>query len=268
MKKKWLIGAAVVIMLALVSFGTVYAQEEPGYPVETETPTESPTETETPVETEVPTETDAPTETESPTDSVEPSETETPMPTPRIDSPVCNGTRVHPVLDRLSTRYGAAYEDIVGYYCSSELGVGEIALALAIVQELDGGVDLQALFSQRLDGNMGWGEIKQSLGLIGNGNNNGNTDLKKNQDRNTHQDQIGNEGEDELIQNESNYTEQKGKLLVTPPGLEDKDVGNPTSPPGQEGREPAKEKDNNGIGNDPGANPGHSGNKPGNGPKP
>jgi hypothetical protein len=273
MKQKWAFVLVVVLVFALIGVGTAYAQEEPGYPVETET--EQPTETKPPSETEAPTEaptetdlpgypveTETPTETEPPRETVEPSETSVPTavpteepteaPTPIGDSPVCDGTRIHPVLDQLAARYNIAYEEIVGYYCNSGLGVGEIALALATIQQSDGSVDLPALFSQRLDENLGWGEIWQGLGLIGNGNTNGNNDLKRNQDRNTHQDRIRNEGEDDQIENQSQYTEQKGNPLV--------------SPPGQEGRD--KEKDDNGIGNDPGANPGHSEDKPGNGPKP
>lgn len=289
MKRKWIIILAAGLILALIGVGAAYAQEEPGYPVETETATETetPTETEKPPAAETPTETDLPgypvetedpTETEMPTDRVDPTETplptvdptevpdETETPTLVIDTPVCNGTRVHPVLDQLAARFNVAYEELLGYYCNSELGVGEIALALATVQQTNGSVDLQALFSQRLDEDMGWGEIWQSLGLIGNEKNAEDKDLRKNQDRNTHQDQTRNEGEDDQIRNASQYTEQKGSPLVTPPGLEDKETGKPDSPPGQANLD--EENDNNGVGNQPGANPGHSEDKPGNGPKP
>lgn len=260
MNKKWIIALAIVLMFALVGVGTAYAQEEPGYPVETET--EQPTETETPPETEMPTETETPAETESPTDLVEPSETlaltEDPTvapseePTPNEDNPVCDGARIHPVLDRLANSYNADYEEIVGYFCDTELGVGEIALALATVKQSDGSLELSALLSRRLDEGLGWGEIWQSLGLTGSGKTNGNGDnnLKKNQDRNPHQDKVKNEGEDDRLQSQSQYTEQKGNPLVTPPGLEDKTAGQPASPPGQEGRD--KEEDNNGNGNNPG----------------
>lgn len=269
MRKKWIGVLAVVLVVALTWIGTVYAQEEPDYPVETET--EAPADPGLPTETDVPgypVDPELPTEPQPPNEPVEPSgtaepgdfpsdsaEATTPPPDPLLGSPVCEGTRIHPVLDGLSTRFNIAYAELIGYYCHTRLGVGEIALALTTVQQAGGSVDLAAVFSQRLDENLGWGEIWQSLGLVGNGK--GNDDLEKNRDRNTHQDQIRNEGGNDQIRNQSEYAEQKGNPLVTPPG--------------QEGRDDAADgggKDDNGAGNDPGANPGHSGDKPGNGPKP
>ncbi len=260
MKKRWIIIFASVLLLTLAWVGTVHAQEEPGYPVDTETPTETavPTETKPPTETSVPTETTVPPERETPTETppatIVPSETSvptvTPTETPNLDNPVCSGSRVHPVLAGLASRFDVPYETLLGYFCNDNLGVGEIALALFTAQHSDGGVDLPTLISQRLDQGLGWGQIWQGLGMIGNGNGQGDETLKKNQDRNQHQDQITNQGENDLIQNQADYTEQKGKPLNSPPGLEDKDkeTGQPGSPPGQEGK------------NEDG--------KPGNGPKP
>ena len=152
MKRKFMAVFATVLVLALAWVGAVYAQEDPGYPVETETPTETevPTETEAPTETETPTETEAPVLTETPVPTESPTEDPTEMPTeepteeptetPVEENPVCLGTRVHPVLAGLAIRYDVAYEEVVGMFCSSNLGVGEIALALATVQQAGGEV--------------------------------------------------------------------------------------------------------------------------------
>ena len=104
----------------------------------------------------------------------------------------------------------------MGYFCSDNLGVGEVALALVTVQHLEGEVDMETLLTQRLDDGLGWGEIWQALGLIGK---DADHEFKQSVERNKHQDQIENEGEDDQILNQSEYSEQKG----TPPGQAKKD---------------------------------------------
>ncbi len=83
--------------------------------------------------------------------------------------PVCDGERLHPVLDGFSTKFNILYDDLLVYFCDLDLGVGEIALALQTSQRTDGEVALEDLFTQRVDDGLGWGEIWQDLNLIGGG---------------------------------------------------------------------------------------------------
>ena len=272
MKRKTIIVMLSVILLALFWVGAVYAQEDSGYPVD-DTPV--PTETETPPETETPTE--EPTETEVPTVTPDPTETETPAPTesptaeptiaptdlPNEDSPVCTGEREHPVLVELAERFGVPYEELVGYFCVDNLGVGEIALALSTLQNGDGTMDLPTLLSMRLEDGMGWGEIWQALGLSGK-DHGGVGLLKKDQDRNKNQEQITNEGEETDIENQANFRSQKDKQLNSPPGQEKKVTEGSTEflPPGQE-----KKNEDGAEFSPPGQDGKTDDGKPGNGPK-
>ena len=265
MTKRGMIAIVAVLLLAFGSFGVVYGQSDTGYPVdETEAPTATepaetetpaPTETEPPAPTEDPTAepTEAPTEnpTEVPTDlpTEEPTDVPTePTETPLEDNPVCDGTREHPILAALASRFEVPYEELVDYYCSYDMGIGEIALALTTIQQTEGTVDLPTLLAQRTDEDLGWGEIWQNLGLIGRDHGGlGLGLLKKDQERNRVQDQITNEGEDDAIQNEEMLRDKNENPSNSAPGQEKKDGGE-FMPPGQEG----KTEDG----------------KPGNGPKP
>lgn len=260
MKRKSIIVLVSVIALVLFWVGAVYAQEDTGYPIddtpvptETKPPTEAPTEEPTVAPTEAPTEdpTEAPTEgptedpTQVPTDA--PAPTETPAPTeepspvptdpPNEDSPVCMDGREHPVLMALAARFNVSYEEMAGYFCVDNLGVGEIAKALATVEQSGGTVDLATLFSMRFDDGLGWGEIWAALGLSG-GDHGGVGLLKKDQDRNKHQEQIENEGEVTEVQNAASHRSQKDKPLNSPPGQDKKATEGATEflPPGQEGK--------------------------------
>lgn len=260
MKRKSIVIVLSVVLLAAFWVGAVYAQEESGYPIddtptptETETPTEKPPETETPTEepteTETPTPTPDPTETETPdpTETEIPDPTETPEPTveptivptlpPNEESPVCTGEREHPTLIELAERFGVPYEELVGYFCVDNMGVGEIALALSTIQNGDGTLDLPSLLSMRFDDGMGWGEIWQALGLSGQ-DHGGVGLLKKDQDRNKNKEQITNEGEETDLENQASFRSQKDKDLNSPPGQEKKTTEGATEfvPPGQEGK--------------------------------
>lgn len=246
MKRKSILIVLSVIMLALFWVGAVYAQEDTGYPVddtpvptETKPPTEAPTEEPTVVPTDDPTQepTEAPTETPVPTETPAPTEEPTAEPTdpPNEDSPICTVDRDHPVLMELAIRFNVPYEELVGYFCNDNLGVGEIAKALITVEQSGGTVDLATLFSMRFDDGMGWGEIWQALGLSG-GNHGGVGLLKKDQDRNMHQDRVSNGGEDTEIQNAASHRSQKDKPLNSPPGQTRQATEGATEflPPGQE----------------------------------
>ena len=255
MKRKSIIIVLSVLLLALFWVGAVYAQEDTGYPIDTPTPTETkpPTEEPTVDPTEAPTEdptqeptedptqgpTEAPTETPAPTEAPVPTEEPTPEPTlpPNDDSPVCVDGLEHPVLTDLAARFNVSYEEIVGYFCADNLGVGEIAKALITVEQSGGTVDLVTLFSMRFNDGMGWGEIWQALGLSG-GDHGGVGLLKKDQERNKHEERIVNEGEDTEIQNAASHRSEKDKPLRTPPGQVENGVVGCAEflPPGQEGK--------------------------------
>jgi hypothetical protein len=93
---------------------------------------------------------------------------------PDDDDMLCEGTREHPVLAGLAERYQMEYEVLLGYFCELEMGIGEIAHALRTVQFMDGSLTMEELLEQRIDQEMGWGQIWQELGLIGTGRNLGN----------------------------------------------------------------------------------------------
>ena len=93
-------------------------------------------------------------------------------------SPVCSGDRPHPVLVRLAERYKADYDMLAMYFCDYEMGVGQISLALSTSLKMEGEVSMEELLLQRIDEGLGWGQIWQSLGLIGNNQQNGENDYE------------------------------------------------------------------------------------------
>jgi len=229
-------------LITLLLVSTVYAQEGEGYPLETTTPTEVSEDT----------------------------------------NPICDGTRIHPVLDGFSTKYNIPYDVLLVYYCQLQVGIGEIALALQTNQLMGGEVTVEELFTQRVDEGLGWGEIWQDLNLIGNdngdsGDGQGHKALLRNTQRNEFQEQIQNEGEDNQLQNVFQNQENNGNKPDTPPG-QDGNPGNgnkPDTPPGLDGdpgdgnkpETPPGQDDNPGNGNKPETPPGQDDN-PGNGNKP
>ena len=70
----------------------------------------------------------------------------------------------HPVAERLADLYEVEYDEIIGWFCEG-FGLGEIGLAYRINSET--GTEVEDLFAERLDSNMGWGLILQAEGLIG-----------------------------------------------------------------------------------------------------
>ncbi len=221
MTKKIILILSGALLMTFLLVGTVNAQEEDGYPVETTTETED-------------------------------------------SDLVCDGERVHPVLEGFSSKYNVPYDDLLVYFCELDLGVGEIALALQTNMQTGGNEEMMdELITQRVDEGKGWGEIWQELNLIGNDNGNGEGEkaLVRNNERNEFQAQIQNEGEDNQLQNVFQNQENNGNKPDTPPG-QDENPGNgnkPDNPPGQD--------ENPGNGNKPDTPPGQDGN-PGNGKKP
>lgn len=70
----------------------------------------------------------------------------------------CASEEEHPAGLRIAERYGASYEEIIGWFCEN-FGFGEISLAYGISEQA--GVDVSELFEEKSAG-MGWGEIKQA----------------------------------------------------------------------------------------------------------
>ncbi len=85
------------------------------------------------------------------------------------DEAVCSGDAVHPVLSSLAEDYDVEYDDLLVYFCKKEIGIGEIehALATAALDEVEETYDV--LLFWFYDDGMDWGEIWQTLGLIGSG---------------------------------------------------------------------------------------------------
>lgn len=194
--KKNLIGlGTVVLFLAFVWVSMASAQSgDDGYPIETEVPTEEPTIAPTEEPTQAPTQEpiQAPTQESTREPEEEPLETAEPI----EFNPVCDRTRIHPVLIGFAILYDVSYEELFGYFCDDHLGIGEIALALKTVERLEGEISLEELLTQRVNEELSWGEIWQSLGMMGNGRNNNTDDsnndqpegLAKNKNRNIFQD--------------------------------------------------------------------------------
>lgn len=142
MKNKILIIVLITVMLIFGAVGYAYAQEDPGDLLD-------------------------------PDQSLE-NGNEDPIDDPDEEDLVCEGMREHPVILGLAERYQVEYDELLGYFCDLEMGIGEIAHALRTVQVMDGSLTMEELLEQRIDQEMGWGEIWQELGLIGNGRNWGN----------------------------------------------------------------------------------------------
>jgi len=70
----------------------------------------------------------------------------------------------HPVGSRLVDFFEVGYDDVIGWFCDDGKGFGQIMLALTTAQ-VSGG-EAAGLLEQRAAGE-GWGQIWQSLGLIG-----------------------------------------------------------------------------------------------------
>ncbi|GAB4479350.1 MAG: hypothetical protein Kow00124_24850 [Anaerolineae bacterium] len=80
------------------------------------------------------------------------------------DAPRCtDGQADHPQIARLARRFDVSEEEIAGWYCAGR-SLGDIKTAYRLSAQ--SGETVAALFAMR-DQGMGWGAIKQALGLIG-----------------------------------------------------------------------------------------------------
>jgi hypothetical protein len=85
---------------------------------------------------------------------------------------ICSGEIIHPVMRRLVESYAVEYETLLFYFCESDFGIGEIRHALITAEREGVGATYEDLLEWRdHEGlkDVGWGEIWQALGLIGNG---------------------------------------------------------------------------------------------------
>jgi hypothetical protein len=80
----------------------------------------------------------------------------------------CTGTITHPVGARTAQRYDVTYGDIMGWFCDSHAGFGEISRAYSIIEQVgeETGATVDDLFALREEG-YGWGQIMQEYELIG-----------------------------------------------------------------------------------------------------
>lgn len=69
-----------------------------------------------------------------------------------------NPNEQHPVGEALAEGLGVEYADIMGW-ADAEIGFGEIARGYLIANET--GLPVEEVLAQRLDGQMGWGQIMQ-----------------------------------------------------------------------------------------------------------
>jgi hypothetical protein len=83
----------------------------------------------------------------------------------------------HPVGERIAERYAVEYEWVMGWFCDSAFGFGEIMLALETSKvttptptDLEAVVDLSGLADKYLNDKIelgGWGQVWKSLGFNG-----------------------------------------------------------------------------------------------------
>jgi hypothetical protein len=141
MKKKMIIVLYAVLLVSLVAVGSVYAQDMPGFRREVQHRYEH-------------------------TEQLGECDQECEQ--------VCSGEMLHPVLTSLAETYEVEYDDLLEYFCVYEFGVGEIRLALATAERVDGVLYTDLLDWRYAEGmkDVGWGLIWQELGLIGRGRQN------------------------------------------------------------------------------------------------
>jgi len=145
-------------------------------------------------------------------------------------SDYCSSDLEHPALVKLADSYGVKYSDLLPYFCEQGFGVGEIMLALKTAEREDVDKTYEVILEDRSpDGqkDVGWGEIWQELGLIGNGKQeNEETDPEAMKNKNKEKFQF--EGEEEQFEYEAKNKE--------------KNENKPNTPPGQSGDHPGKGK--------------------------
>ncbi len=72
----------------------------------------------------------------------------------------------HPVAERFANQYGVYYEQVMGWVCADGFGLGEIKNAFAAGMLLNDEVSPEELLAMKEEMG-GWGNVWQSLGLIG-----------------------------------------------------------------------------------------------------
>ena len=152
-------------------------------------------------------------------------------------SDYCSSDLEHPALLKLVESYDpdneTLYETLKGYFCEQGFGVGEIMLALKTAELDEVEESFEELLGLRSTGEMkdvGWGEIWQDLGLIGNGKQE-NEETDPEAMKNKHQEEFQFEGEEEQFEYEAKRKDKK-----------DKNENKPSTPPGQSEDHPGKGK--------------------------
>lgn len=165
MRRKIIVMMIGVLLLLLAWGGTAYAQEDPGYPIDTETPTETEVPTKPPEET--PTPPPDPTEP-SPDPTDDPQETPVPPWIPTVEPPapsetpdddfeICPFPRFHPMLTIIADRYQTRYETVVDMFCSSHMGIGEIVRYLESLPRGEDGTGAGCIHYPLWANPPGWG---------------------------------------------------------------------------------------------------------------
>jgi hypothetical protein len=96
----------------------------------------------------------------APGDGVEEGDDDGPVEPAPGEAGACVGADPHPVGQRLADTYGIPYDTVMGWFCDSNYGMGEIMLALQT------GMAAGDLLAMRTELG-GWGQVWQALGLIG-----------------------------------------------------------------------------------------------------
>ena len=157
----------------------------------------------------------------------------------------------HPAGLKLSEEYGMSYEQVMALFCGESgdhLGFGEVKQALKASEE--SGVSLDEVLDMRASG-LGWGQIKQDLGVIGSPDTPPGQEDKEDKDNGPPDTPPGQEdkedkdnGPPDTPPGQEDKEDKDNGPSDTPPGQEDKedkDNGPPDIPPGQEDKE---DKDN------------------------
>ena len=160
---------AIILLMASISTGTVFAQDggDDGYPVATETtpvpldPTPDPPDP-TP-EPAQPTP-DPARPTPEPTEVAPLPTAATPEPTPD-PHPACEGVQAHPGIMLLAEHFHMPYEELLVFFCEYDLNIIEIKLLMQTYTHAAGEVTLNEIRLMRVEEGLSWIEIWLELGL-------------------------------------------------------------------------------------------------------
>ena len=160
---------AIILLLASISTGTVFAQDggDDGYPIATETtpaPTDPPHDPPEPTAEPAQPTPEPARPTSKPTEVTPLPAAASPEPTPNPD-PACEGAQTHPGIMLLSEHFHTPYEELLVFFCEDNFNMIEIKLLMQTFTYATGKVTVDEIRSMRVEQGLSWNEIWLELGL-------------------------------------------------------------------------------------------------------